>query len=347
MLSKRNHDLTDQDKNSSPIVGARGGEIILYNAPDGTVKLEVQIEHDTVWLSQQQMALLFGTERSVLSKHLTNIFHSDELDHKSNVQKMHIAGADRPVTFYDLDVVISVGYRVNSKRGTQFRIWATNVLRDHLLKGYSVNERRLKELNQAIRLVADVANRRELTGDEATALLQVVGEYSFALDLLDDYDYQRVAAPGAGSAVIHALSYDEAVRIVEHLRGLFGSSELFGREKDNNLQSALGAVMQTWGGTDLYPGVEAKAANLLYLVVKNHAFFDGNKRIGAALFLWFLDKNNALYDASGERWFSDAALVATTLLIAESKPDEKDVIVCIVTNLLTERPQDSLGSAGK
>lgn len=337
--NKRKRDLIEQDKSSSPIVGARGGEIILYNAPDGTVKLDVQLEHDTVWLNQQQMALLFDTERSVLSKHLTNIFHSGELDRTSNVQKMHIAGADRPVIFYDLDVVISAGYRVNSKRGKQFRIWATNVLREHLLKGYTVNERRLQELNQAVRLVADVANRRELTGDEATALLHVVGEYSFALDLLDDYDYQRVVAPATGTTVIHALKYNEAVRIVKHLRGRFGSSELFGREKDNSLQSALGAVMQTWDGTDLYPGVEAKAANLLYLVVKNHAFFDGNKRIGAALFLWFLDKNNALYDVSGERRFSDAALVATTLLIAESKPDEKDVIVRIVTNLLTERPK--------
>ena len=342
MPNKRRHDLIEQDKNSSPIAGARGGEIILYNAPDGTVKLDVQLERDTIWLSQQQMALLFDTERSVLSKHLTNIFHSGELDRTSNVQKMHIAGADRPVALYNLDVVISVGYRVNSKRGTQFRIWATNVLREHLLKGYTVNERRLQELNQAVRLVADVANRRELTGDEATALLHVVGEYSFALDLLDDYDYQRVVAPATGTTVIHALKYNEAVRIVQHLRGRFGSSELFGREKDNSLQSALGAVMQTWDGTDLYPGVEAKAANLLYLVVKNHAFFDGNKRIGAALFLWFLDKNNALYDASGERRFSDAALVATTLLIAESKPDEKDVIVHIVTNLLTERPRGTV-----
>ena len=342
MPNKRKRDLIEQNKNSSPIAGARGGEIILYNAPDGTVKLDVQLERDTIWLSQQQMALLFDTERSVLSKHLTNIFHSGELDRTSNVQKMHIAGADRPVALYNLDVVISVGYRVNSKRGTQFRIWATNVLREHLLKGYTVNERRLQELNQAVRLVADVANRRELTGDEATALLHVVGEYSFALDLLDDYDYQRVVAPATGTTVIHALKYNEAVRIVKHLRGRFGSSELFGREKDNSLQSALGAVMQTWDGTDLYPGVEAKAANLLYLVVKNHAFFDGNKRIGAALFLWFLDKNNALYGASGERRFSDAALVATTLLIAESKPDEKDVIVRIVTNLLTERPRGTV-----
>ncbi len=315
-----------------------GGDIVLYTAPDGTVQLDVRLERDSIWLSQQQMALLFDTERSVLSKHLKNIFSTGELDQESSVQKMHIAGADRPVAFYNLDAVISVGYRVKSRVATQFRVWATSVLHDHLIKGYTANQQRLKELNQAIRLIADVTNRRELSGDEATALLRVVGQYSAALDLLDDYDYQRVAAPGAGATVTHALGYDEAMRIVEHLRGRFGTSDLFGREKDNSLESALGAVMQTWGGNDLYPGVEAKAANLLYLVVKNHAFLDGNKRIAAALFLWFLDKNNALYNTSGERRFSDAALVATTLLIAESKSDEKDVIVRIVTHLLTERP---------
>ena len=329
-------------KESLPTIGAQGGEIVLYNAPDGSVQLNVKLERETIWLSQQQMAQLFDTERSVLSKHLKNIFDSGELDRDSNVQKMHIAGADRPVTFYDLDVAVSLGYRVNSRRGTQFRIWATRVLNDHLVKGYTTNERRLQELNQAVRLIADVTNRRELTGDEATALLRVVGQYSAALDLLDDYDYQRVATPAAGAPVTHPLDYDEALRIVEQLRGRFGGSDLFGREKDNSLQSALGAVMQTWGGSDLYPGVEAKAANLLYLVVKNHAFVDGNKRIAAALFLWFLGKNNALYDDSGEHRFSDAALVATTLLIAESKPDEKDVIVRIVTNLLTKRPRETV-----
>ncbi|MFZ2414339.1 MAG: RhuM family protein [Candidatus Cryosericum sp.] len=316
-----------------------GGDIVLYTAPDGTVQLDVRLERDSIWLSQQQMALLFDTERSVLSKHLKNIFGTGELDQESNVQKMHIAGADRPVAFYNLDTIIAVGYRVKSRVATQFRVWATNVLRDHLIKGYTANQQRLKELNQAIRLIADVTNRRELSGDEATALLRVVGQYSAALDLLDDYDYQRVAAPGAGTTVTHALGYDEAMRIVEHLRGRFGSSDLFGREKDNSLQSALGAVMQTWGGNDLYPGVEAKAANLLYFVVKNHAFLDGNKRIAAALFLWFLDKNNALYNTSGERRFSDAALVATTLLIAESKSDEKDVIVRIVSHLLSPGPR--------
>ena len=245
-----------------------GGEIVLYTAADGTVKLDVRLEKETVWLTQQLMAELFQTTKQNIGQHLKSIFQSGELAQKAVVKKFFTTAADSKsydTNFYNLDAIISVGYRVKSHVAMQFRIWATNVLRDHLLRGYSVNERRLQELNQAIRLIADVANRRELTGDEATALLRVVGEYSFALDLLDDYDYQRVAAPGPGATVIHALDYDEAVRIVGHLRGRFGGSELFGREKDNSLQSALGAVIQTWGGADLYPGVKAKAANLRVL----------------------------------------------------------------------------------
>ena len=314
------------------------GEIVLYQAPDGTVELDVRLERETIWLTQKQMSELFDTERSVITKHLNNIFASGELDKESNVQKMHIPGSDKPVAFHALDAVLSVGYRVNSKRGTQFRIWATRVLRDHLLKGYTVNERRLRDLNQAVRLIASVADRRDLSGDEAKALLRVVGEYRFALDLLDDYDYQRVGAPPpAGEKMVHPLSYPETLRIVEQLRERFGGSSLFGRQKDEGLQSALGAVMQTFGGRDLYPSLEEKAAHLLYFLIKNHAFVDGNKRIGAALFLWFLEKNRAIRDRNGERRISDAALVALTLLIAESKPVEKEIIVRIVTHLLCER----------
>jgi len=317
--------------------GSQTGEIILYSAPDGTVSLDVRLERETIWLTQKQMSELFDTERSVITKHLNNIFTSGELDRESNVQKMHIPGSDKPVAFHALDAVLSVGYRVNSKRGTQFRIWATKLLRDHLLKGYTVNERRLRDLNQAVRLIAGVADRQDLTGDEAMALLRVVGEYRFALDLLDDYDYQRVSVPAAGEKTVYSLSYPEALRIVEQLRERFGSSSLFGRQKDEGLQSALGAVMQTFGGRDLYPSLEEKAANLFYFLIKNHAFIDGNKRIGAALFLWFLEKNGAIRDRNGERRISDAALVALTLLIAESKPAEKEIIVRIVTHLLCER----------
>ncbi len=318
-----------------------GGEILLYNAPDGTVRLDVRLERETIWLSQKQMALLFATERSVITKHLGNIFQAGELERDSVCANFAHTAADGKTyhtDFFNLDAIISVGYRVNSKRGTQFRIWATRVLHDHILKGYSANERRLKELNQAVRLVAGLTDRRDLSSDEATALLRVVGEYSFALDLLDDYDHQRVATPETGAAIVQALTYEESLRLVNHLRERFGGSALFGREKDRGLDSALGAVMQTFDGQDVYPGIEGKAANLLYFLVKNHAFVDGNKRIGAALFLWFLEKNGVLVDRSGRRRLSDASLVAITLMIAESRPAEREIIVRIVTHLLRDRP---------
>jgi len=245
----------------------------------------------------------------------------------------------RQVEFYNLDAILSVGYRVNSKRGTQFRIWATKVLRDHILKGYSVNQKRLRDLNQAVRLIADTVKRRDLSGDEAKALLRVVGEYSRALDLLDDYDHQRVEAPDTSSKVIHMLSHEEALRIVAQLCERFGESAVFGVEMDRGLESALGAVMQTFDGKEVYPSLEEKAAHLLYFLVKNHAFVDGNKRIAAALFLWFLERNGILIDAAGEPLISDAALVAMTLMIAESQPEEKDVLVRIVTHLLCDRIQ--------
>lgn len=313
---------------------APGGEMVVYQAADGVVRVEARLERDTVWLTQAQMAELFARERSVITKHVRNVFREGELVEPSNVQNLHIAGSDKPVGFYSLDVIISVGYRVKSLRGTQFRIWATRVLRDHLVKGYSANAARLRDLNQAIRLVADTARRRELSGDEAQALLAVVGEYNRALDLLDDYDHQRIAKPAAGGQVTYPLGYDEALRIVARLRERFGASAVFGVEKDQGLASALGAVMQTFGGEDLYPGFEEKAAQLLYLLVKNHAFVDGNKRIAAALFLWFLERNGALHHADGTPRVSDGALVALTLLIAESRPQEKDVLVRIVIHLL-------------
>jgi prophage maintenance system killer protein len=321
-------------------VGSPTGEIILYSAPDGTVELNVRLERETVWLTQKQMSELFDTERSVITKHLRNIFKTGELTKDSvSAYFAHTAadGKTYRTAFFTLDAVLSVGYRVNSKRGTQFRIWATRVLRDHLLKGYSVNERRLHDLNQAVRLIAGVVDRRDLSGDEAKALLRVVGEYRFALDLLDDYDYQRVGAPPAGGKTVHPLTYPEALRIVEQLRERFGGSSLFGRQKDEGLQGALGAVMQTFDGKDVYPSLEEKAAHLLYFLIKNHAFVDGNKRIGAAVFLWFLEKNGALRDRKGVQRISAAALVAVTLLMAESKPEEKEIIVRIVTHLLCER----------
>jgi len=316
------------------------GEVILYQAADGKVQLDVRLERETIWLSQKQMAELFATERSVITRHLRNVFASGELERDSVCAFFAHTAADGKTyrtAFYTLDAILSVGYRVNSRRGTQFRIWATQVLREHLQKGYTANERRLQELNRAVRLIADTAVRRDLSGDEATALLRVVGEYSRALDLLDDYDRRRVAAPRAAGKTVHLLGYEEALRIVGRLRERFGESALFGKEKDKGLASALGAIAQTFEGKDVYPSLEEKAAHLLYFLVKNHAFVDGNKRIAAALFLWFLDRNGILTGVGGERWISDTALVAMTLMIAESRRDEKDLLVRIVTHLLCTR----------
>jgi hypothetical protein len=243
-----------------PPAGYDESSIVIYQSPEG-VRVDVKLERETIWLTQKQMAELFDTERSVITKHLRNIFSSGELIADSVCAFFALTAADGKTyqtAFYALDAVISVGYRVNSKRGTQFRIWATGVLRDHILKGYSINDRRLKELNQTIRLISDVATRRELTGDEAKALLQVVADYSFALDLLDDYYHQSVAISGTTTGTVKPLMYDEARRRIDRLRGKFGMSNLFGVEKDNNLKGALGAVMQTFGGKELYPSIEER-----------------------------------------------------------------------------------------
>ncbi len=309
-------------------------QVVLYTAQDGSIALDVTLKGETVWLTQKQMSILFDTERSVVTKHLRNIFSTGELDEKSNVQKMHIASSDKPIALYNLDAIISVGYRVNSKRGTQFRIWATGVLREHLLRGYTVNERRLKELNKAIRLIADVAERRVLSGDEAAALLRVVADYSFALDLLDDYDHQSVGSPRCTPGPVAGISVEEARQTVERLREHYGAGSLFGLERDSSLSGALHAVLQTFEGQDLYPGLEEKAAHLLYFLVKDHPFIDGNKRIAAALFLWFMQKNAALYRPDGAKRIADNALVAMTLLIAESRPEEKDLLTRVLIHLI-------------
>lgn len=317
--------------------GQPGGEIVLFQTPDGKVTLDVRLEQETIWLTQKQMAQLFQTERSVITKHLRNIFNTKELDKNSVCAFFAHTAADGKTyqtQYYNLDAIISVGYRVNSKRGTQFRIWATQVLRDHILKGYTVNQRRLAELKKTLKLVASVTDQRMLSSDEAGALLRVVRDYAFALDVLDEYDHGRLPRLARPSRPVEPIHPDEARQLVAAMRVHFSGSDLFGREKDGGLESSLAAVLQTVGGQDAYPTVEEKAATLLYFLVKNHPFVDGNKRIGAALFLRFLEKNGALYRPDGTRRLSDEALVALTLLIAESSPREKETLTHLVAYLL-------------
>ncbi|MBF0484326.1 MAG: virulence protein RhuM/Fic/DOC family protein [Candidatus Omnitrophica bacterium] len=319
------------------------GNVVIFRPKGETATLEVQLKEETVWLTQAQMSELFLTERSVITKHIQNIFQTKELDQKSNVQKMHIANSDKPVNLYNLDVIISVGYRVNSKRGTQFRIWATNVLKQHLIKGYTINDKRLKEqtanlksLQRTVQMLADLSERKALTSDEAKGLFEVIRDYSYGLDVLDDYDHGRVQIKSATAKESYQLNYAEGINIIQQMRQKFGGSSLFGHEKDESFKSALGAIYQTFGRKDLYPSVEEKAANLLYLVVKNHSFSDGNKRIAAALFVYFLDRNKILYKADGSKRLADNALVAITLMIAESQPKEKNIIVALVVNLINK-----------
>lgn len=319
------------------------GEVLLYQSADGVAALDVRLERETVWLNQRQMAELFDKDSDTVGLHIRNVFKEGELEPGPTTEESSVVQTEggrqvrRKVRYYNLDVIISVGYRVKSQRGTQFRIWATNVLRQHLVKGYTVHERRLKELNQAVRLIADVAQRRVLNGDEATALLNVVGDYAYALEVLDDYDHQRVRLGEVSPGPVAALSLDEARQVIVRMGERFGATGLFGREKDAGLEGSLSAVMQTFGGNEVYPSLEEKAAHLLYFLVKNHHFVDGNKRIAAALFLWFLEKNRALYRADGGKRIADNALVAMTLLIAESRPDEKDVLTRVMVNLINRR----------
>ncbi|MCM2265767.1 MAG: virulence protein RhuM/Fic/DOC family protein, partial [Desulfuromonadales bacterium] len=254
-----------------------GGDVVLFQAEDGKTRLEVQLDRETVWLSQDQMAKLFQRERSVITKHLGNVFREGELDKKSNVQNMHIANSDKPVAFYNLDVIISVGYRVKSQRGTQFRQWATRVLRDHVVKGYTVNEQRLREeqaklreMRQTVELLARTLTNQELVTETGRDVLRVIGDYAYALATLDRYDHGTLAIEETTREALRVIDYDEAIGIVRAMKGEFDG--LFGIEKDQGFKSALGAIYQTFGGNELYPSIEEKAANLLYFIVKNHAF---------------------------------------------------------------------------
>lgn len=323
------------------------GEIVIYESTEAGARVEVRLEEETVWLTQQQMSELFERDRTVIARHLRNIFSSGELAEESNVQKMHFPNSDRPVSLYSLDAILSVGYRVNSRRGTEFRIWATNVLRDHIINGYTINQRRLaeqadhyRELQEAVRLIGDILTQQALNAPQAEGLLRVITDYAYALSVLDDYDHQQLTIRNITRKEPFEITYEAARKAVdemaEQMRQEGKVIGLFGREKDESFKSSLAAIYQTFGGKDLYPSIEEKAAHLLYFITKNHSFSDGNKRIAAAIFLWFLNANGLLYAEDGHKRLGDNALVALTLMIAESKPQHKDIIARVIVNLINK-----------
>ena len=308
-------------------------EIILFE--NQNVKLEVNMRDETVWLTQEQMAKLFGKDRTVITRHINNIFKDGELEEKSNVQKMHFANSDRPVSLYNLDVIISVGYRVKSQNGVIFRKWANKVLKDYLLKGYAVNQKRLEYLEKTIKLI-DIAGRidTELKGTEAQEIIKVINSYSNALNLLDDYDHKRITKPN-GTTDNKRITYEDCMDIVNKLR--FNSdSTLFALERDEGLKAIIGTIYQSFDGNDLYSSIQEKAANFLYLIIKNHTFIDGNKRIAATLFIYFLEFYSILYNGN-EQVIDNNTLVAVTLLIAQSDPREKDILIDLVINFLNSK----------
>ena len=318
-------------------------KIVIYQVEGGQTQIDVRLENDTVWLTQAQMAELFQKDQSVIARHIANVFREGELEKESNMLILHKTFSKyKPTKIYDLDVIISVGYRVKSKRGTQFRIWARKVLKDYLVKGFAVNERmrrdQIGELRQLVQVVGRTLQQQPLLkNEENQALFDIVVDYTYALDTLDDYDYQRLVVSGTTQEDKFHATYENANRAIQSLREKFGGSTLFGNEKDDSFKSSIGQIYQTFGGQELYPSVEEKAAMLLYLVTKNHSFSDGNKRIAATLFLWFLNNNGILYREDGTKRIADNTLVALTLMIAESKTEEKDVMVKVVVNLINQK----------
>ena len=323
-------------------------KIIIYQTEDGQTQIDVRMENETVWLTQAQMVELFQTTKQNVSLHVGNVFKEGELEENSTVkeyltvQKEGKREVNRKVKYYNLDVIISVGYRVKSKRGTAFRIWARNILKEYLVRGYAVNQRihseQIAELRQLVQMVGrTIQNQQIVPNDENQALFDIVVDYTYALDTRDDYDYQRLRLAETTQEDKFHATYENAMEAIKALRDKFGGSSLFGNEKDDSFKSSIGQIYQTFGGEELYPSVEEKAAMLLYLVTKNHSFSDGNKRIAATLFLWFLNNNGILYRPDGTKRLADNTLVALTLMIAESKTEEKDVMVKVVVNLINQK----------
>lgn len=322
------------------------GEIIIYRAEDNTVQLDVRMENETVWLTQDQMAQLFQRDKTVITRHINNIYKEGELQRESTSAKFAFVPETRErqydVSLYNLDVIISVGYRVKSQRGVQFRQWANRILKDYLVKGYAINEKirreQLSDLRQLVQIVGRTVQSKAVESeDETQAIFDVVLDYTYALDTLDNYDYERLTVKETTPEERFHATYENAMQTISALREKFGGSTLFGNEKDDSFKSSIGQIYQTFGGTDLYPSVEEKAAMLLYLVTKNHSFSDGNKRIAATLFLWFLNNNGILYREDGTKRIADNTLVALTLMIAESRTEEKDTMVKVVVNLINQK----------
>ena len=322
-------------------------KIVIYQTNDGETSIDVRLEGETVWLSQSQLSELFNTDRTSILRHIKNIYKTEELDESTTcaffaqVREEGSRVVTRQIPYYNLDMIISVGYRVNSKRGTQFRIWANKVLKNYLVKGYAINDKitqkKYKEISQLVHILGRTINSQpELSNSENQNLINVVTDYTYALDTLDRYDYQELKIERTTSENKFYATYENAMETIHNLRKKFGGSWLFGNEKDDSFKSSIGQIYQTFDGIDLYPSVEEKAAMLLYLVTKNHSFSDGNKRIAATLFLWFMQNNSILYKSDGSKRISNGALVALTLMIAESRPEEKDVMVKVVVNLINK-----------
>ncbi len=329
------------------------GEVIIYKQKGSQVSLEVQLQEDTVWLDLNRIAKLFQRDKSVISRHINNIYKNKELIRSSTVAKYATVEKEgnrevtRNIEFYNLDMIISIGYRVNSKRGIQFRIWASRVLKDHIIKGYSINEKRLKEQNanlielqKTANLMRKLLQAKDISHDEAKGLLHVITDYSYALTILDQYDHQKLIIKGVTKRKEVKITYESAKesinRLGEFLKKKEKSIGLFGIEKDNSFKSSLGAIYQTFDGKSLYPSLEERAAHLIYFITKNHSFVDGNKRIAAFIFIWYLDKNSILYNKDGIKRIGDNALVALTLMIAESNPKDKEIIIKVIINLINK-----------
>jgi len=322
-------------------------KLVIYKTPNGETQLDVTVHGDTIWLTQRQIAELFGTKVPAISKHLKNIFETGELERDATISKMETVvnrgfrgSTVEVVDHYNLDAILSVGYRVNSKNATAFRIWANKVLKQYLLQGYAINERiasqKYDELSQLVKVLGRTIQNQEKLTEDSRSLLDVVVDYSYALDTLDQYDYQELKIEETTKKEEFHATYENAMDVIRELHEKFGGSTLFGNEKDDSFKSSIGQIYQTFGGIDLYPSVEEKAAMLLYLVTKNHSFSDGNKRIAATLFLWFLNGNGILYNEDGSKRIADNTLVALTLMIAESRTEEKDTMVKVIVNLINK-----------